>query len=129
MKTPLDLHISSRLRTIRTMSGMTQTELSELIGVARQQINKYESGANRIPASRLYEIAQILGKPVSNFFEEFVDDKYYNFDFQDEKSCEESEEINNKEITNLIKNFSKISDSEIRRNIIELLNSIVRMRE
>jgi transcriptional regulator with XRE-family HTH domain len=124
MKTPLDLHISSRLKAIRAMSGISQTELSELIGVAAQQINKYENGTNRILASRLYEIAQILGKPVSIFFEGYVDDKYYNFDFKDEKSCMDSEEIKNKELTNLIKAFNKIGNSEIRKNIIELLDSL-----
>lgn len=126
MKTPLDLHIGTKLRKIRIAAKFSRNALSELIGITIQQISKYENGINRIPASRLYEIAQIFGEPISCFFEGYVDDNYYNFRFKDEGKPIELHNTKNKELANLIKSFNKIENYEVRRNIIELVNSIGR---
>lgn len=64
-----DVHVGRRLRHRRWMLGMAQRELAEAVGVNFQQIQKYESGANRICASRLWDIAMALGVPVAYFFE------------------------------------------------------------
>lgn len=122
---PVDIHIGKKLKMTRTMSGMTQDQLGELIGVTFQQIQKYEKGLNRISAGRLYELAQVFGKPISTFFSDYVPDKdYYNFDHKQEKDHFASEEVKNREIISLIKAFNKISKSETRKNIITLLNSL-----
>lgn len=65
----IDGHIGARLRQRRVMTGLTQQRMADLIGVTYQQAHKYESGANRIAAGRLYLIAQVLGVDVGYFFE------------------------------------------------------------
>ena len=65
----IDRHIGARLRQGRIMNGLTQQTLADLIGVTYQQAHKYENGANRISAGRLYTIARVLGVDVGYFFE------------------------------------------------------------
>ncbi|MEM9048443.1 MAG: helix-turn-helix domain-containing protein [Pseudomonadota bacterium] len=69
MKHPVDVHVGKRIRYRRWMVGMTQQQLGDLIGIKFQQIQKYETGMNRVSASRLWDIAQALSVPVSFFFE------------------------------------------------------------
>ncbi|SET79856.1 helix-turn-helix domain-containing protein [Oceanicella actignis] len=69
MKHPVDVHVGKRVRHRRWMVGMTQQQLGEKVGIKFQQIQKYETGMNRISASRLWDIARALGVPVSFFFE------------------------------------------------------------
>ena len=66
---PIDVHVGKRLRLRRTLLGMSQERLGELLGLTFQQVQKYERGANRIGSSRLFELGQILDVPVSFFFE------------------------------------------------------------
>lgn len=69
MKHPVDIHVGQRVRQRRWMLGMTQEQLATSVGIKFQQIQKYETGANRVSASRLWDIAATLGVPVSFFFE------------------------------------------------------------
>ncbi len=69
---PVDVHVGQRLRMRRTLLGMSQTKLGQAVGVTFQQIQKYERGANRVGASRLYQFSQVLEVPVSYFFDEFA---------------------------------------------------------
>jgi transcriptional regulator with XRE-family HTH domain len=64
-----DRHVGARIRERRVMMGLSQQQLARMIGVTYQQAHKYERGLNRISAGRLFEIAQVLGVPVSYFFE------------------------------------------------------------
>ncbi len=69
MKHPVDLHVGQRLRHRRWLVGMTQQQLASAVGIKFQQIQKYESGANRISASRLFDLSNALEVPVSFFFD------------------------------------------------------------
>ena len=73
MKHPVDVHVGKRVRHRRWMVGMTQQQLAEKVGIKFQQIQKYETGMNRISASRLWDIADALDVPVSFFFEGLED--------------------------------------------------------
>ena len=64
-----DRHVGARIRERRVMMGLSQQQLARMVGVTYQQAHKYERGLNRISAGRLFEIAQVLGVPVSYFFE------------------------------------------------------------
>ena len=66
---PIDQHVGSRVRMRRMMLKMSQQKLGEALGLTFQQVQKYEKGSNRIGASRLQEISQILQVPVAFFFE------------------------------------------------------------
>ncbi|MEO1796978.1 MAG: helix-turn-helix transcriptional regulator, partial [Pseudomonadota bacterium] len=69
MKHPVDVHVGKRIRHRRWMLGMTQQQLAETVGIKFQQIQKYETGMNRVSASRLWDMAETLEVPVSFFFE------------------------------------------------------------
>jgi len=69
---PVDVHVGARIRQRRWLIGMSQQALAEHLGVTFQQVQKYEIGANRVSASRLWEIARLLEVPVEAFFEGLV---------------------------------------------------------
>lgn len=69
MKHPVDAHVGKRIRHRRWMVGMTQQQLADRVGIKFQQIQKYETGMNRVSASRLFDIAREMDVPVSFFFE------------------------------------------------------------
>ena len=69
MSHPVDTHVGGRLKQIRTLRRMSQTDVARKLSLSFQQIQKYEIGSNRIAASRLFELAQILEVPPSYFFE------------------------------------------------------------
>ena len=69
MKHPVDAHVGKRIRQRRWMVGMTQQQLADKVGIKFQQIQKYETGMNRVSASRLWDIAAALGVTISFFFE------------------------------------------------------------
>ena len=74
MKHPVDVHVGKRVRHRRWMVGMTQQQLGDIVGIKFQQIQKYETGMNRISASRLWDIAQALDVSISFFFEGLEDE-------------------------------------------------------
>lgn len=67
---PIDVHVGARLRLRRMLLGLSQDKLGEAIGLTFQQVQKYERGANRIGASRLYDLSQILDVPVAFFYDD-----------------------------------------------------------
>lgn len=69
MTHPVDVHVGKRIRHRRWLVGMTQQQLAQKVGIKFQQIQKYETGANRVSASRLWDIADAMEVPVSFFFE------------------------------------------------------------
>lgn len=69
MASEIDLHVGGRLRRRRRLLGLTQQQLGDCIGIRFQQIQKYESGANRMSASRLFELAEALDVPVQYFYD------------------------------------------------------------
>jgi transcriptional regulator with XRE-family HTH domain len=126
---PIDLHLSKRLRLIRTQCGVTQYELGELIGVTFQQIQKYETALNKMSASRLYEICRVLNKPISSFFDDVsIEDDYYNFEFTPESQVALEDKERSKELMNLSKAFHGIGDAEIRRSIVALVSSLAKAK-
>ncbi|HUS53699.1 MAG TPA: helix-turn-helix transcriptional regulator [Thermohalobaculum sp.] len=69
MRHAVDVHVGQRVRQRRWMTGMTQQQLGDHVGIKFQQIQKYETGANRVSASRLWDIAATMEVPISFFFE------------------------------------------------------------
>lgn len=129
---PIDIHVGSRLKLRRTTMGMTQEKLGEQLGVTFQQVQKYEKGTNRIGASRLQEIAEILDTPVSYFFDEaaavptqpmrlegmplqFAEDAGETFDLPRAHAGEAHA---------LAKAFGRITDARVRRRIIDLVETL-----
>ncbi len=67
---PVDVHVGARVRQRRVLQGMTQTDLANALGLTFQQVQKYENGRNRISASRLFELSQVLDVPIQYFFDD-----------------------------------------------------------
>ncbi|MBS1018503.1 helix-turn-helix domain-containing protein [Gluconobacter cerinus] len=70
---PVDVHVGNRIRLRRTLMGLSQEKLGEALGLTFQQIQKYERGANRVGASRLYDLARVLDVPIGFFFDDMQD--------------------------------------------------------
>jgi len=70
---PIDVHVGTRIRLRRTLLGMSQERLGELLGLTFQQVQKYERGANRVGASRLFDLARVLDVSVGYFYEDMDD--------------------------------------------------------
>jgi len=70
---PVDIHVGARIRNVRKKIGLSQMKLAEALGLTFQQVQKYEKGTNRISASKLFETAKYLDKPIAYFFEDLGD--------------------------------------------------------
>lgn len=84
---PIDVHVGNRIRLRRTLLGISQEKLASLLGLTFQQIQKYEKGANRVGASRLWDISKILETPISFFYEDM------NKDIEQEQSSIEGKQL------------------------------------
>lgn len=123
---PIDIHVGSRVRLRRNMLGMSQEKLGESLGITFQQIQKYEKGANRVGASRLQAIANVLNVPVSFFFEDAPGENgVVNKGFGEENSATYVVDfLNSSEGLQLNRAFVKINDPKVRRKIIDLVKSL-----
>jgi transcriptional regulator with XRE-family HTH domain len=112
------------------MLGITQGDLGDKIGLTFQQIQKYEKAKNRISASRLFEFAQLLEKPVSAFFEGIKADRtYYNYDFSTDKQQSKKLVEFDKELLPLVRAFKRIENAQSKKNLVALAVSISEPKE
>ncbi len=122
----IDVHVGGRVRLRRMMLGLSQERLGEKLGLTFQQIQKYEKGANRIGASRLYDISQVLGVPVQFFFEDLPEDLYR--DSQEAGAVEAAPRLMNfvssSEGLQLNTAFSRIECEETRKRIVDLVKTL-----
>lgn len=119
---PVDVHVGGRLRLRRTLMGLSQTELARAVGLTFQQVQKYESGANRVSASRLYYISEALDVPVSFFFD----------DMSSAGGLAETPKATfepDRELLELTRNYRSITDAEVRRGIYELVKRLASKEE
>lgn len=126
----MDIHVGSRVRLRRMVIGMSQEKLGEQMGLTFQQIQKYEKGTNRIGASRLYHLSQILDVPVQFFFE----DAPFDISGQDSNPKEGFAEsrteaylldfLNSRDGLELNRAFVKITDPKVRKRVVELVRAL-----
>jgi len=124
---PTDKHVGSRVRMRRMMLGMSQEKLGDALGLTFQQVQKYEKGTNRIGASRLQQIAHILQVPVSFFFEgaPSVQSATRSDGMAEAPSPSYvSDFLATSDGLALTKAFMRISDSKLRRRIVDLVEQI-----
>jgi transcriptional regulator with XRE-family HTH domain len=118
----VDANVGKRLRFARTMRGMSLETLGKLEGVTFQQIQKYESGANRISASRLAHLAGFLQVPIGWFFERIPDTRLNDSDFRQEAAIGDADLANN-ETRGLIYAYYGIKNPERRLDVYKLIKS------
>lgn len=123
---PIDIHVGSRIRLRRNMLGMSQERLGEALGITFQQIQKYEKGTNRVGASRLQAISSVLGAPVSYFFEDApgMPNQSASGMAEDNPTNYVVDFLNSAEGLQLNRSFVKITDSRIRKRVIELVKAL-----
>ena len=120
---PIDVHVGDRVRNLRRHRGLSQEQLAGHLALTFQQIQKYERGANRVSASKLYEIAKALRTPIAYFFEGYGDG--------DETAPEVSSAersilkfLSTPEGLELSKSFPKVPSARQRRRILDLVRSL-----
>ncbi len=124
---PVDIHVGSRVRMRRTLLGMSQEKLGDALGLTFQQVQKYERGANRVGASRLFEISRVLDVPVSFFFEEMSDEtaaleRAQRTGVEDEEL--ERDPLTKRETLELVRAYYRITDPRVRKRLFELTKAI-----
>ena len=137
----IDAHVGSRVRLRRMLIGMSQEKLGELLGLTFQQVQKYEKGANRIGASRLFDISQILAVPVSYFFDDVSEEVasqhrlmsghggngsgHGSGHYKDlESGPHMMEFVSSAEGFQLIRAYTKITDPRVRKRVLDLVKSL-----
>jgi transcriptional regulator with XRE-family HTH domain len=113
---PLDVMVGTKIRIFRTHRGMSQSDLAGKIGVAFQQVQKYEKGINRVGASRLSRIAAVLGVSIGELFEA-ADDKVANPKSPFRLLAE-------RDALRVLKAFARTSDPRLRRAIAQLVETV-----
>jgi transcriptional regulator with XRE-family HTH domain len=130
---PIDVHVGRRLRLRRTLLGMSQERLGELLGLTFQQVQKYERGVNRIGSSRLYELGQILDVPISFFFDDMPDEQLQAngrvlAGLAEEASPFEHDEeqlpLDKRETLELVRAYYRIGDPALRKRLFELAKAL-----
>ena len=124
----MDVHVGSRVRLRRMLLGMSQEKLGEKMGLTFQQIQKYERGINRIGASRLYDLSNVLGVTVQFFYDnaEHLEDNSATSPGFSEDSSESYivDFLNSREGLELNKAFVRIRDARVRRSMVDLVKSL-----
>jgi transcriptional regulator with XRE-family HTH domain len=117
-----DQHVGSRVRMRRVMLKLSQTDLADGLGVSFQQVQKYEKGTNRIGASRLQQISQVLQVPVAFFFDAVS--QLPPSAAKDQPLTELTEFMATRDGIALAKAFMRIDNLQLRRRLVELVEEI-----
>jgi transcriptional regulator with XRE-family HTH domain len=128
---PIDVHVGSRVRLRRTLLGMSQEKLGEAIGLTFQQVQKYERGANRVGASRLYDLSRVLDVPVSFFFDDISTEVAAAAAGEPVPGGAaaiagryEPDPMMRRETLELVRAYYRIPDGQIRRRLFDLTKAI-----
>lgn len=128
---PIDIHVGGRVRLRRTLLGMSQEKLGEMIGLTFQQVQKYERGANRIGASRLYDLSRVLDVPIQFFYEDMSSETAgqsprLRAGLSDASSevLSEMDPMKRRETLELIRAYYRIKDETVRKGIYDLCRAM-----
>ena len=128
----VDGYVGSRLRLRRTLLGYSQEKLADSLGITFQQVQKYERGTNRISASRLYKLSQILDVPVTYFFDEYGSSKFNQDELSsvvslsdnDQSEFNDSDILNKKETLELVRTYYSIKNPKVRKDLMKLIKTM-----
>ena len=126
---PVDVHVGGRVRLRRTLLGMSQEKLGEAIGLTFQQVQKYERGANRIGASRLFDLSRVLDVPVAFFFDDMAEDVALRSPallggLAEEPDIYEPDPMAKRETLELVRAYYKITDPQVRKRLFEMTKAL-----
>ena len=126
---PVDVHVGARLRVRRTLLGMSQTTLGDAIGLTFQQMQKYEKGANRISASRLFALSGVLDVPIEYFFDDMptavaATSPVVGGGKAKKPPSYELDPMAKRETLQPVRPYYKITDPEIRKRLFEMTKTL-----
>ncbi len=127
---PIDIHVGRRIRVRRTLLGMSQEKLGDAIGLTFQQVQKYERGANRVGASRLFDLSGVLDVPVQFFFDDMateVSDQAPRLraGLADTPAVEfDADTMAKRETLELVRAYYRIKAPHVRKRILELCKAM-----
>lgn len=124
----IDEYVGVQLRQRRALLGLSQEKLAEKVGITFQQIQKYENGANRVSASRLYEFSKVLDIPVGFFFDNYGSNENranVGFAENDQALFEGPDDVmKRKETLELIRVYYSIENPKLRKDLFKLVKSM-----
>ncbi len=123
---PIDVHVGHRVRRCRTLLGMSQSALGEALELSWQQVQKYEHGVSRIGASRLWRLTQVLGVPVSFFFDDMPEDQAGP---APSGNGQDPDALLNRETLELVCAYHRITDHKARHKILKMVKALAKMGE
>ena len=123
---PIDVHVGSRVRLRRMLIGMSQEKLGEQLHLTFQQVQKYEKGSNRIGASRLFQISQILGVPVQFFYDDLDFGTGHAVAGFAEAQPQDNvmDFVSTAEGVTLNRAYARITDPQLRRRVLDLVRAL-----
>ena len=120
---PVDIHVGTRVRLRRKQLGVSQEKLAEALGLTFQQVQKYERGANRISASKLWDTASFLAVPISFFFEGLTERAPSGF-AEPETPPFMHDLVLDRDVSDLVAAFTAIPRRRMKRRLVELVREI-----
>ncbi len=121
MTSDIDLHVGKRLRRRRRLLGLTQQNLATEVGIRFQQIQKYECGANRVSAARLFELSEALSVPVQYFYEGLSDQDHFTAGNDPEILAPDV--LSKKETMDLVRAYYNMGEAP-RKHLLDLAKSL-----
>ncbi len=121
---PIDVHVGNRVRLRRTLLCMSQTALGQALGLSSQQVQKYERGADRISASKLWNLTQILDVPVSDFYDDMPADQAGP---APSGNGQDPDVLLKRETLELVRAYYRITDHKARHQIFEMVKALAKM--
>lgn len=132
---PVDVHVGSRVRLRRTLLGLSQEKLGDALGLTFQQVQKYERGANRIGASRLFDLSRVLDVPISFFFDDMtteVSDRSpaQRVGLADMPQADfESDPMAKRETLELVRAYYLIKNANVRKRVFDLAKALANVKD
>lgn len=132
---PVDIHVGSRVRLRRTLLGLSQEKLGDALGLTFQQVQKYERGANRIGASRLFDLSRVLDVPISFFFDDMSSDVSQRSPAQEvglpdlPPSGFDVDPMAKRETLELVRAYYRIKDPNVRKRVFDLAKALANVNE
>jgi transcriptional regulator with XRE-family HTH domain len=129
---PIDIHVGRRIKLRRALLRISQEELAQDIGITFQQVQKYESGANRVSASRLYDICRVLNCPITYVFDDIKPEDMGVRPMPGARHPRETEEVlevetdpmQRTETLQLVRAYWRLNTENMRRSVLSLLENM-----
>lgn len=123
----VDRHVGGRVRMRRMLIGMSQEKLGDALGLTFQQVQKYEKGTNRISASRLQQIANVLGVSINYLYDGIAGADAPAAGFAEGKASHYEPDLLNADALKLLRAFNGISDAKVRRRLVDLASALANL--